>query len=264
MTKIVKNKRRFIEKLGIKIDNIPRNYLTINLVNNAGFNIRTPITFTMGENDLGKIVSFLTQLGFPGKRVAKALVRSIEKLARIDLDEIKNNFWCVGYTPEQIIRYAQDVMIATMTYHHIPVIPLSELTKDDVKRFVSSFGGYRGVEALFTDIIEVTCDEFRRIQKAEAILNKDKIESEISSDQLGSIPLTRRTIKTQCLSCKHCHTDRFGYRSCYKKALPVPKNLTVDQVNAMYPRARIYDCNLLKSHFIMHEVQMCDEYVKRP
>lgn len=264
MTKVIKNKRKFIEKLGIKIDNIPRNWLTVNIIPNAGFNIRTPITFTMGEGDLEKIVSFLTQLGVPGKRVTKALIKSIEKLTQKDLDEIKNNFWCVGYTPEQIIRYAQDVMISTMNYHHVPVIPLSDLREDDVKRFVRSFGGYRGVEALFTDIIEVTCDEFRRIQKAESILNRDKIESEISSDQLGSIPLTRRTIKTQCLTCKHCHTDRFGYRICMKKALPVPKNLTVEQVNCMYPRARVYDCNLLKSHFIMHEVQMCDDFLKRP
>jgi hypothetical protein len=62
----VQNKR-FIESLGIKIDNIPRNFLTINLVNNVGFNIRTPITFTMGEKDLDQIVSAIKHLGFPGR-----------------------------------------------------------------------------------------------------------------------------------------------------------------------------------------------------
>ena len=84
---------KYMEKLGVKFDNIPRNFLTINLVNNAGFNIRTPITFTMGESDLDKVVSFISELGLPGRRVIKALIRSIKKLTQPDLDKIKNNFW---------------------------------------------------------------------------------------------------------------------------------------------------------------------------
>ena len=105
---------KFVERLGIRIDNIPRNFMTINLVNNSGFQIRTPITFTMGEDDLDRIVSFIIALGLPGKRVVKALVKAVKKLTSMDLDEIKNNFWCVGYTPEQIIRYAQDTLMATL------------------------------------------------------------------------------------------------------------------------------------------------------
>lgn len=259
---MTKNKR-FLEKLGIKIDNIPRNYLTINLVNNAGFNIRTPITFTMGEKDLDQIVSAIKPLGFPGRRVIKALSNAIEEMTPTDLTEIKNGFWCVGYTSEDIIKYAIDVFKASMAYHGMQFIPLDKLDKNILKHFIYVFGGYRGVQRLFRDIIENTVDEFRRIRKAEDVLNRNKIESEISSDQLGSIPLTRACIKTQCASCKHCHTDRFGYRICLKKAVPVPKNLTITEVNKIYPSGRIYDCDMFKSHFVMHEVHACKNCVRR-
>ena len=255
--------KRFIDSMGIKIDNIPRNFLTVNLVNNAGFNIRTPITFTMGDNDLEKILSAIKRLGFPGRRVVRALTKAIENLTKSDLDEIKNNFWCVGYAPEDVIKYAIDVLKSTMAYHHMAFIPVMELDKPAVKNFVRSFGGYRGVQALFTDVIEKTVDEFRRIQKAEAVLNRNKIESEIASDQLGSIPLTRGTIKSQCLTCKHCYTDKYGYRICMKKSLPVPTNLTIAEANAMYPRLHMRYCDEVESHFIMHEVTDCAQFVTR-
>ena len=254
---------KFIEKLGVRIDNIPRNFMTINLINNSGFQIRTPITFTMGEDDLAHIVNFISSLGLPGKRVVKALVRSVRKLTSIDLDEIKNNFWCVGYTPEQIIKYAQDTLMATLKFHRVPLIPIMDLDKESLRHFIRCFGGIRGVQALFTEVIEKTADEFRRVRKAEEELNKHKIESEFASDQLGSIPLTRCTIKKQCFTCKHCYTDKMGYHFCLKKARPIPENLTIAEVNAMYPSGRIYDCNLTKSRFIMHDVHSCEDYSTR-
>lgn len=254
---------RFIERLGIKIDNIPRNFMTINLVNNSGFQIRTPITFTMGDEDLDRIVSFIITLGLPGRRVVKALIKAVKKLTSMDLDEIKNNFWVVGYNPEQIIKYAQDTLMATLKYHRVPLIPITELDKESIKHFVRCFGGYRGVQALFTEVIEKTADEFRRVRKAEEELNRNKIESEISSDELGSVPLIRRNVKKQCFTCKHCFTDRMGYHFCLKKARPIPENLTVAEVNAMYPSGRIHDCNLLKSRFIMHDVHSCEDYSTR-
>ena len=254
---------KFVERLGIRIDNIPRNFMTINLINNSGFQIRTPITFTMGEEDLDRIVTFISSLGLPGKRVVKALVKSVKKLTSKDLDEIKNNFWCVGYTPEQIIRYTQDTLMATLKYHRVPLIPITELDKESIKHFVRCFGGYRGVQALFTEVIEKTADEFRRVRNAEEELNKHKIESEISSDELGSVPLIRRCVKKQCFTCKHCFTDRFGYHVCLKKARPIPENLTVKEVNAMYPSGRIHDCSILKSRYILHEVHSCEDYSTR-
>lgn len=266
MAKEIRTKEKnikFVESLGIRIDNIPRNFMTINLVNNTGFQIRTPITFTMGEEDLDRIVTFISSLGLPGKRVVKALVKSVKKLTRTDLDEIKNNFWCVGYTPEQIIKYAQENLMATLKFHRVPLIPIMDLDKESLKHFVKCFGGYRGVQALFTEVIEKTADEFRRVRKAEEQLNKDKIESEISSDELGSVPLIRGIIKKQCFTCKHCYTDRMGYQICLKKARPIPENLTIAEVNDMYPSGRIYDCNLMKSRFIIHDVHSCEDYSTR-
>ena len=260
---ITKKNKRFLESIGVMIDNVPRCHLTINPVNNAGFNIRTPITFTMGEKDLEQIVSNIKRLGFPGKRVVRALSKAIDEMTPTDLSEIKNSFWCVGYTPEDIIRYAIDVFKTSITYHGFQFIPLDKLDKSILKHFVYSFGGYAGVQRLFRDVIEKTIDEFRRIRKAEDVINRNKIESEISSDSLGSIPLSRACIKTQCASCKHCYIDRLGYRICLRKAVPVPKDLTIAEINAMYPSGRIYDCNMFKSRYILHEVHSCKNYVKR-
>lgn len=260
---VVTKEIKYIEKLGVGIDTIPRNFVTINPISGSGFLIRTPITFTMGETDLEKIVSFISSLGLPGRATVKALIKSIKKLTQSDLDEIKNNFWMVGYSPEDVIRYAQNLLVDTLKFHRVPVVPLPELDKEVLKNFIRCFGGIRGVQALFTDIIEKTVDEFRRVKKAESILNRDKIESEISSDQLGSVPLIRKTIKKQCYTCKHCHTDRYGYHFCMKKARPIPKDLSVEQVNAMYPAGRIHDCNILKSRYIMHEVHSCEDYTTR-
>jgi hypothetical protein len=255
---------KYMEKLGVKFDNIPRNFLTINLVNNAGFNIRTPITFTMGESDLDKVVSFISELGLPGRRVIKALVRSIKKLTQPDLDKIKNNFWIVGYTPEDIIRYSQNILMDTLRYHRVPVIPILDLDKGAIRNFIKCFGGIKGVERLFTEVIEKTSDEFSRIQKEEAKLNKNKIESEISSDVLGSVPLSDvKPIVKQCFTCKWCHTTSIGHQLCMRKARPIPPALTVDVVNKMYPTSRTYNCCCLKSRYILHDVHTCEDYLTR-
>ena len=254
---------KFMERLGIKVDNIPRNFITINPVNNAGFNIRTPITFTMGDEDLEKIVSFISLLGFPGKRVIKTLVKSIKKLTQSDLNKIKNNFWIVGYSPEDILKYAQHTLMSTLKYHRVPVIPIMDLDKRAMKNFVSCFGGYAGVEALFREVIEKTVDEFTRIHNEEDVLNRDKIESEVSTDVLSSVPFIIKPIKKQCHTCRHCHTDRFGYHVCMKKPRPIPSTLTVAEVNASYPAGRVYGCNLLKSRYILHDVHMCEDYLTR-
>ena len=255
---------KYMEKLGVKFDNIPRNFLTINLVNNAGFNIRTPITFTMGESDLDKVVSFIKSLGLPGRRVVKALIRSIKKLTQPDLDKIKNNFWIVGYTPEEIIRYSQNILMDTLRYHRVPVIPILDLDKGAISHFIKCFGGINGVERLFTEVIEKTSDEFSRIQKEEAKLNKNKIESEISSDVLGSVPLSDvKPIVKQCFTCKWCHTTSIGHQLCMRKARPIPAALTVDVVNKMYPTSRTYNCCCLKSRYILHDVHTCEDYLTR-
>lgn len=252
---------RYFEKLGIKTDNIPRNFLTINPMHDSGFLIRTPITFTIGETDLKKIMVFINSLGLPGRRLIKALVRSIRELPY--LDEVKNNFWVVGYTPEDVIKYAQGILIDTMKYNRVPVIPITELDKNSVKNFIRCFGGIRGVQALFTEILTKTVEEFRRIRKAEDVLNDGKIESEISSDELGSVPLIRRVIKKQCFTCKHCYTDGYGDHICLKKPRPIPGKLTVTVINELYPSAKVYNCNLLKSRYILHEVHSCEDYNTR-
>lgn len=252
---------RYFEKLGIKTDNIPRNFITINPMHDSGFLIRTPITFTIGETDLKKIMAFINSLGLPGRRLIKALVRSIRELPY--LDEVKNNFWVVGYTPEDVIKYAQGILIDTMKYNRVPVIPITELDKNSVKNFIRCFGGIRGVQALFTEILTKTVEEFRRIRKAEDVLNDGKIESEISSDELGSVPLIRRVIKKQCFTCKHCYTDGYGDHICLKKPRPIPGKLTVAEVNELYPSAKVYNCNLLKSRYILHEVHSCEDYNTR-
>ena len=254
---------KFIESLGVKIDNIPRNFVTINLVNTAGFQIRTPITFTMGDSDLDKVVSFITSLGVPGKRVIKALVKAIKELTQADLDRIKNNFWVVGYTPEDIIKYAQNVLMDTLKFHRVPIIPILDLDEAAIKNFVKCFGGMNGVKKLFTEVIEKTSDEFQRIHKAEEELNKNKIESEISSDELGSVPLVRRTIKSQCFTCKWCYTTKIGYQICIRKPRPIPGKLTVEEVNNSYPSCRMFTCNLLKSRYILHECTACEDYRTR-
>ena len=254
---------KFIESLGVKIDNIPRNFVTINLVNTAGFQIRTPITFTMGDSDLDKVVSFIMSLGIPGRRVVKALVNSIKELTQPDLDRIKNNFWVVGYTPEDIIKYAQQVLMDTLKFHRVPIIPILDLDEAAIKHFIKCFGGINGVKKLFTEVIEKTSDEFQRIRKAEEELNKNKIESEISSDQLGSVPLVRRTIRKQCITCKWCYTTKIGYNICIRKPRPIPGKKTVDEVNLIYPKCTFAFCNLLKSRYILHECTACEDYWTR-
>ena len=254
---------KYLERLGIKIDPRPRNFITVNPVSNAGFNIRTPIAFTIGDDDLEKIVSFVQSLGLPGRRVVKALIKAVRKLTPTDHDEIRNNFWIIGYNPEDIVNYAKNVLMDTLRYHRVPVIPFMELDKKAVKNFIRCFGGIRGVQKLFTEVIEKTSDEFRRIEKAEAELNKNKIESEISSDQLGSVPLIRTVIKKQCFTCKYCFTDKWGYQVCIRKSRLIPNNMTVAEVNAAYPSAKVYHCHNLKSRYILHDVYTCEDYLTR-
>lgn len=274
---------KLLESLGVEFGDgkTPRNRLTINLVENTGLQIRTPITFTMGEADLDRICQFIRELGVPGKKVVKALTKSIKTLANMDKienveipkgtpyrfvsvpDWIINNFWVVGYSPEDVINYFCDTLMETLRYHKFPVIPIMELTRESTAHFLRSFGGSKGVQMLFLDIVYKTAKEFCRIHTAEVQMNVDKIESELSSDQLGSIPVEPTIIRKQCYSCKHCLVLKPGFHWCMKKPRPIPETLSVATVNDRYPSARIHDCTILKSRYILHEVHSCEDYRSR-
>lgn len=251
--KEVKKAVKFAKKVGFMVDTYPRHTPGFKIISAYDKSrVISPIWFEIGEDKLVDIYHQIKTLGLSGKICLKALVDSWNELTKSQGDDLRNCCWVSSYSATDLLTFFYGWIISQLEKQRIQIS--SNISKNTTRNLWFSLGGYRGLKAFFVDGLEATLTEFRRIRQLE---EKLETSSPITIDNPGIKKASEYTEYNPCLTCTKCRVDRYGCRKCSYCMVDIPENMTVREVNEIYPDAVINDCGKLRSQFIMHNPGSC-------
>jgi hypothetical protein len=276
--------KAFAKAVGFIFDESPRHTPAIKLVQGDEAKIITPIFFEVGEDKLIDIYNKLKSLGLSGKIVLKALIKSYNNLTQAEGDDFRNCCFVDSYGPKEFLRFVYDWCVCQLEVQKISIG--ASITKNSTRNMWFSLGRYRGLKAFFEEALTVTLYEFRRVKSIEEKLdsakeqlyyntnasNLEKLEAQYvllqeSTEMLdGGIVLKKAHDYVEfnpCMTCAKCRVDRYGVRKCKECMIHIDPNMTVGEVNKIYPRAVINNYGVLRSEYIMSNVHRCSYYTER-
>lgn len=246
---ILKWAKRYAESAGIEINPHKRSHhVSIEIVKGDSLVIHAPIHFTIGEDRLIRIYENFSTFGLAGRSTLKALVSSFNELDDQIKVELIARCW-TSIQPIDVLKMFYQYTLAVVNKQGV------EMGRDFNKKSICnlwwSFGRYRGLQKLFIDSWEYVLIELRRIRQLEERTGTAPV-----------IPITNAEYNP-CLTCHHCKVDGYGVRKCKKCSIALPEDLTVEEVNRLYPTAKITNYGDLESPYILHNVGSCDFYKSR-
>ena len=276
--------KAFAKAVGFIFDESPRHTPAIKLVQGDEAKIITPIFFEVGEDKLIDIYNKLKSLGLSGKIVLKALIKSYNNLTQAEGDDFRNCCFVNSYGPEEFLHFVYDWCVCQLEVQKISIG--ASITKNSTRNMWFSLGRYRGLKAFFEEALTVTLYEFRRVKSIEEKMDKakeqlyynsnasnlEKLEAQYvllqeSTEMLdGGIVLKKAHGYVEfnpCMTCANCRVDRYGVRKCKECTIHIDPNLTVGEVNKIYPKAVINNYGVLRSEYIMSNVHRCSYYSER-
>ncbi len=273
--KMLKKAKAYAKAVGFILDESPRHVPAIKVVPGNDLVILTPIFFEVGEDRLVEIYQKVSSLGFTGKQILRALLKSYKLLTQSAQDQFRTICFSNKFGPRDILKYLYDWVTNQLEAQRINIGP--ELTNRSTRNIWYSLGGYRGLVAFFIDALVATLYEFERVAKIEAKLDEyketihtttssiEKVEAEymLSSTSTSLKHASKYTEFNPCMTCKNCKVDKYGIRICKACMIFIDETLTVGQVNKMYPKAVINDYGKLRSSYIMENVHDCSFYNER-
>ena len=264
------NIEKELTRIGIKVNDRTARYINIIIDDASVFKADTAISYRMSYNNLVLVYAKIASLGFFGKRVIKALLDAVEETPTEIIDKLRFNYWIENtHGPEEIIEYFVEYFYTMMDKHHV-YNQRGKLNPQLMRNIWFSFGGYRGIKAIFKECIKETDNEFSRISHLE---NK-YMEACIAAQQLlpatkfGSFAIRKIYVddmeKNPCITCRHCRVDRHGFRHCNVCMISIPDYLTAQEISIMYPSGSIkLKGNTLKSDVIAIPIKTCNHRKSR-
>lgn len=249
---------KFAKKIGLTVDIHPRHTPGFTVVPGHAIKVITPIWFEIGEDKLLDMYYQIKTLGISGRICLKGLIKSFGDLTRSQGDDIRNCCWVSSYTATDFLSYFYSWIVSSIEKQRISIS--TNISKATTRNLWYSLGGYRGIRTFCADAFEATLTEFRRIRTLEEKAEKASIIS-IENPVLKDIDAI--TEYNPCLTCKNCKIDAYGCRVCKRYLIEIPEDITVREVNKMYPSAAIIDCGKLHSKFIMRNPGTCQYYRER-
>jgi len=272
--KVIKNAKKYMTKLGVSFDSSHRHHLTISINDSCeSIDIITPVNFAMSEKTLVKVANRIDSIGWCGRQIAKALVGAINGLCEDDISSLRTLCFIKQYKACDVISYFVDWFFALMEANKIS-INKNHLGIKSCRNLWFLLGGYRGLKATFTTGLQEVIDELRRIRNLEerfdisdiiTIDNPDLMCGEIATElsKLNLTPVNQVVENHLCLTCRHCKTDKYGDRICREGYINIPEELTVEEVNKLYPSASTLNYGKLQSKYIFFTMDECDYYHSR-
>ena len=267
------NMNRELKKLGVDVNNTSAKGITFVISDIETIKVETPLRYKISEENLTLLYLKIESLGFCGKSTIKALVGAIKESPQEVIDNFRFNYWSKQEdTASNIIKYFVDYFY-TIAEKHSVYFKRGSLNIKMMRNLWFSFGGYRGLKALFKECIVETNNEFLRISALE---EKFREAAENTSNELLLPALMRRPelkpqkvytediTKNPCITCKHCRVDRNGFRHCNRYLLPVSGYLTANEIAKLYPAGSIkLKGSTLMSDVIAEPVKKCDHKKSR-
>lgn len=234
-----------LKKIGLQINDKSFRGLSFIIDDAATFEAVNPLCFKMSESTLAVLYVKIESLGFFGKRVIKALCDSIKESPQNIIDNLRFNYWSKIYTPKNILQYFVDYLYTVIEKNGV-YCQRGKLNIALMRNLWFSFGGYRGLKALFKEVIVETNSEFARLKSLE-----EKFV-EAMYDNGGLLPATmnltdlkpnkiytENVVKNPCITCKYSRVDMKGYRHCTRYTMAVPDYLTAGEIVKLYPKSSI-------------------------
>ena len=248
---IVKWANKYAKSAGIEINPHKRSHhVSIEIVKGNSLEIHTPIHFTIGEDRLIRIYDNLSTFGLAGRSTLKALVSSFNELE----DQIKTELIACCWTsiqPIDVLKMFYEYTLAVVNKQGVELG--HDFNRKSIRNLWWSFGRYRGWQKLFIDSWEYVLIELRRIRI---------LEEKTGTAPVIPIPITEAEYNP-CLTCRRCKVDNYGVRKCTKCTISLPEDLTVEEVNRLYPTAKIKNYGDLESPYILFNIEECDFYKSR-
>lgn len=273
---IVSKEVRIVRSLGMHVsseETINNDNCVVSVIINDKYTkgkVLSPISIGMSTNDLIDIVAKVKSLGWCGKRVIKSMVDAINELNDDDRNALHTRCFIRQYNSISIVRYFIELLLNMIEVQGV-VINRHHLTINTVRNLWWSFGGYKGLKKLFTDCLLETVGELRRIKQLEDKLNNDKTLANITKsiaiawywDKFKDLSLKPiKHEKSQCTTCSHCKIKN-GYRYCKRGYINIPKDMTVEEINRLYPSVFMINGKTLCSQHIMLPQTNCEMYKSR-
>lgn len=243
---------KYAEKLGFITADHPRHQPSVKIVTGSDIKIVTPIHFEIGADRLVDMYHQVKTLGLTGRICFKALVDAWKLLTTSQADDLRNCCWVSTYSATDLLGFFYGWCVNQIEAQHIQIS--SQVSRSTARNLWYSLGGYKGLKAFFADGLEVTLAEFRRIRRLE---EKFDVAKDIIIENPSLKGVETYTNYNPCLTCKNCKVDRYGCRICKNYLVDIPEDMTVKEINRIYPSAAIYDYGKLKSKYIFHNLGDC-------
>lgn len=252
--KELKKAKKYAKSVGLTIDKYVRHTPGITIVLGDEITINSPIWFTIGEDKLIEIYHNVTALGITGKILIKAAVNAYYQLTDKMQTELRNSCWVMSHNPTEFIKFCWQFLISQIAIQKVSINP-NKIGYGTTRNIYFSFGGYKGFRELCVLALEAGITEFERIYAAE---------SKAAGLVIPTIrPASEYAEYNPCLTCKRCKITKDGFRICKDYRIHIDEDLTVKEVNDMYPTASIRNYGCLTSSFIVTNVGECDDYKNR-
>ena len=249
---ITKKAIKYAKSVGIAIEEQKKSnnphHVSIILTNGNNIDFVNPVHFAVGTDRFIRIYETARSFGFAGKQTIKALVDSFNELD----DQYKTELMACCWTsvqPADVIKMFYDHAIAQIDANRIDIG--HEINRKSIRNLWWSLGHYRGLKAFFTDQWEYVLTELRRIRNIEEKTGTAPV-----------IPITPIAEFNPCITCKNCKVDSYGMRMCKICTMEIPENLTVKEVNELYPSVKMVDGELSTVYIIKNEKD-CEYYRSR-
>lgn len=258
--KELKKAKKFAKSVGFALCDRPTHTPGIKLTTGDNINIKSPIFFEIGEDKFIEIYKKIKDLGIFGKLVLRAIVKSYDNLTQLESNDFRSVCFVKSYNSVDMLQFMYDWCTNQFNEQRINIGV--SITKKSVRNIWYSLGGYLGMKSFFTQCLTVTLYEFRRIKLAEE--NMESIDGTSSVDNVQGLKDPKRYVEfNPCITCKYCKSDSYGVRLCKKCFIDIDENLTVEEVNKIYPSASIDNYGNLHSQYIMSNVHECEYYHER-
>ena len=249
---ITKKAIRYAKSVDIAIEESSKrsnpHHVSIILTDGDKIDYINPIRFAVGTDRFIRIYEIARSFGFAGKQTIKALVDSFNELD----DQYKTELMACCWTsvqPADVIKMFYDHAIAQIDANRIDIG--NEINRKSLFNLWWSLGHYRGLKAFFVDQWSEVLTELRRIRGLEEKAGTAPV-----------IPIASAEFNP-CMTCRKCKVDSYGMRVCKACNIAIPEDMTVGEVNKLYPKATIRNFGELSSSYIMFNPGECNFYKSR-